>query len=222
MKYRYEIKIPISKYNENILRNHLLLLKKLRIHNEDREINNIYFDTLNFDSAQKNLDGILNRTKYRVRWYKKDNKFSDYNTELKIKNGRMNRKLIIPTNLKYPEIINQNFFELVKDDFIKMKINDKNLLIQKFFPMVQNKYDRSYYIYDNDIRLTYDKIIKYRNLKSKSIFDWHVDSLNVLEIKFDEQKLSKAQRLISKLPFVPKRHSKYLRGLSFCGMAMYI
>ena len=73
MKYRYEIKIPISRYNENIFSNFLLSLKRIRIHNDDREINNIYFDTFNFDSAKNNLDGIPYRTKYRARWYKKDN-----------------------------------------------------------------------------------------------------------------------------------------------------
>mgnify|MGYP001198038376 CR=1 FL=1 len=221
MQYRYEIKIPISIYNENILDNFLLTLKKLKVHNADREINNIYFDTLNFDSAQNNLDGVPNRTKYRVRWYKKDNVLSGCNTELKIKKGRLNRKLIIPTKIKSTEIVNQNLFDLIKEDFIKLKINDRDLLTQFFSPMVQNCYNRNYYIYDDDIRLTYDSSIKHKSLKTDSISNWQEDNLNVLEIKFDTQKLSKAQQLISRLPFVTKRHSKYLRGLSICKMAVY-
>ena len=222
MKYRYEIKIPISRYNENIFSNFLLSLKRIRIHNDDREINNIYFDTFNFDSAKNNLDGIPYRTKYRARWYKKDNKYSNCNIELKIKNGRLNSKLVIPTNFDSSKIIKKNFFDLVKDDFVKMNINDRNLLVHKFFPTVQNKYKRSYYIYEDEIRLTYDKKVEYKNLKTQSISDWHQDTLSVLEIKFDDKKLSKAEELITRIPFVPKRHSKYLRGLSYCKMAMYI
>ena len=67
MNYRYEIKVPISKYNELIFHNWFLSLRNIRVHNPPREINNIYYDTLNFNSAKNNLDGISNRIKYRVR-----------------------------------------------------------------------------------------------------------------------------------------------------------
>ena len=56
----------------------------------------------------------------------------------------------------------------------------------------------------------------------KNNIDWNSDKLNVLEIKFNEKQLNQAQELISQMPFVPKRHSKYLRGLSYCKMAVYI
>ena len=222
MKYRYEIKIPIPELKSEIIDNYLLSLKKLRTHNNDREINNIYFDTLNYDSAKNNLDGISFRTKYRARWYKENEIYSNCNIELKIKNGRLNKKLVFPTTIKHTDVADRNFFDIIKSDLIKKKIHDKNLLVQKFFPIIQNQYLRNYFIYDNEIRLTYDRFVKYKNLKTQSISDWNVDSLNVLEIKFDESKLSKAKELISKLYLVPKRHSKYLRGLSLCKMAIYI
>jgi len=222
MKYRYEIKIPIPRLKGEVIDNYLLSLRKLRIHNKDREINNIYYDTLNYDSAKNNLDGISFRTKYRARWYKEDEIYSNCNIELKIKNERLNKKLIFPTSFKHTEIANKNFFDIIKNDLIKRKIYDKNLLVQKLFPIIQNRYKRNYFIYDNEIRLTYDRIVEYKNLKTLLVSDWNVDSLNVLEIKFDEAKLSKARELISKLYLVPKRHSKYLRGLSICKMAIYI
>ena len=221
MKYRYEIKIPISKYNEVIFLNWFLSLKGIRIHNETREINNIYFDSLNFGAAKNNLDGVAYRTKYRVRWYKKDSIFSKCNVELKIKNGRLNRKIIIPTKLNFKEILNKNFFDLVKNDLNQINFDNQNLCIQKFLPTVQNRYNRTYYLH-NDIRMTYDTKVDYKNLRIKSIDNWNNDNLNVLEIKFDEELLNQARKLISGLPFVPKRHSKYLRGLSYCKMAMYI
>ena len=46
MNYRYEIKVPISKYNEIIFHNWFLTLRNIRVHNPPREINNIYFDNL--------------------------------------------------------------------------------------------------------------------------------------------------------------------------------
>ena len=72
MNYRYEIKVPISQYNEIIFLNWFLSLRNIRVHNPPREINNIYFDNLNFTSAQNNIDGISERAKFRVRWYNSD------------------------------------------------------------------------------------------------------------------------------------------------------
>ena len=69
---------------------------------------------------------------------------------------------------------------------------------------------------------SYDTKVNYKNLRFQSIHDWAKDNLNVLEIKFKIEKLDQARELISKMPFIPKRHSKYLRGLSHCKMAVYI
>ena len=221
MKYRYEIKIPISKYNESIYSKWILSLKNLKMENESREINNIYYDTLNFESARNNIDGISKRTKYRIRWYKKNNINSNCNLELKVKREKLNKKIIVPTKLDFQNIIKKDFFDLIKTEFYKKKIIDRNLCIQKFFPTVQNKYFREYYSHEN-IRLTYDTKIYYKNLRMGSINNWSKDNLNVLEIKFAEEKLVQASELISKMPFVPKRHSKYLRGLSHCKIAVYL
>ena len=35
----------------------------------ERQINNIYFDTINYDSYKANLHGFGSRNKIRVRWY---------------------------------------------------------------------------------------------------------------------------------------------------------
>ncbi len=221
MNYRYEIKVPISQYNEIIFQNWFLSLKDIRIQNPPREINNIYFDNLNLTSAQNNIDGISERAKFRVRWYEKDSILTDCNVELKIKNGKLNRKITIPTKLSHEEVLNRDFFDLIKDNLNIISFDHKELCSQKFFPVVQNKYLRRYHSFKN-IRITYDTKINYRNLKIKSIKNWNLDNLNVLEIKFNEKQLSQAQEFISQMPFVPKRHSKYLRGLSYCNMAVYI
>ena len=221
MKYRYEIKIPISKFNETIFLNWILSLKHLKIQNESREINNIYYDTLNFRSAKDNLDGISNRTKYRIRWYKNNSKLSSCNIELKIKRAKLNRKIIIPTSLNHLEVKDKDLFDLVKNSLDNKNLNDRNLYIQKFFPTIQNKYHRVYYVY-NDIRITYDTKIFHKNLRILSMNEWNNDDLYVLEIKFNEDKLNQARELISKIPLTPMWHSKYLRGLSHSKMALYI
>ena len=221
MKYRYEIKIPISKFNENIFSKWMLSLKNLSVQNQSREINNIYYDTINFESAKNNLDGVSNRSKYRARWYVQNRNYSQCNLEIKIKKSKLNKKIIIPININYKDILGKDLLDLVKDELQKNKINDRNLYIQKFFPTVQNRYKRDYYEWEK-IRLTYDTNVNYKNLRIRSLNDWKKDNLNVLEVKFNENKLKEASDLIAGMPFIPKRHSKYLRGLSHCKMAIYI
>jgi hypothetical protein len=143
------------------------------------------------------------------------------NIELKIKDGKLNRKITIPTKLSHKDILSRDFLDLIKDNLDKIDYNHKELCTQKFLPIIQNKYSRIYYLH-KDVRMTYDTNVKYKNLKIKSINNWNSDKFNVLEIKFNEKQLNQAQELISQMPFVPKRHSKYLRGLSYCKMAVYI
>jgi len=40
----------------------------LEVFNE-RKINNLYYDSINFNSILDNIDGLSNRKKFRVRWY---------------------------------------------------------------------------------------------------------------------------------------------------------
>ena len=70
--------------------------------------------------------------------------------------------------------------------------------------------------------MTYDTKIYYKNLRIRNMNEWKNDNLNVLEIKFNQDKLDQARELISRIPLTPMRHSKYLRGLSHSKMAIYI
>ena len=90
-------------------------------------------------------------------------------------------------------------------------------------PVVYVKYKRSYYLFENFIRLTFDHNPNYRLFSNKKTKEtWSKDDLCVLEIKFDSKYLTKARSFISNLPFIPKRHSKYLRSLAHCNKAIYI
>ena len=48
------------------------------------------------------------------------------------------------------------------------------------------------------------------------------DSMNVIEIKFEPENYYLASSLIKDSKFIPKRFSKYLRGLHLLGVANYI
>ena len=36
---------------------------------QNRKVNSIYFDDLNYSSIKQNLDGVSDKKKYRIRWY---------------------------------------------------------------------------------------------------------------------------------------------------------
>ncbi len=62
-----------------------------------RQVNNIYFDTVNFEAYRDNIMGIAKRTKYRIRWYGDDLKtIQKPRLEEKVKHGELGYKNVIP------------------------------------------------------------------------------------------------------------------------------
>ena len=75
----------------------------------------------------------------------------------------------------------------------------------------------------NKIRITYDRNINYELFKnSNSIKDYTNDFMNVIELKFNPNDNLLALELIKDSKLVPKRFSKYLRGLYLLGVANYL
>jgi len=224
MSYRYEIKIPITVNNLSIYKSWLLRLKGLASAYPDRIINSIYFDCPENSSAFDNIHGIAKRAKFRLRWYGTSPE-SKSSVEIKIKNGRIGKKIVFSTNKKNTDIqirdvfnINNTWFKGPKGESIIPLISKKYL-----FPVLDVKYKRSYFLYNDCIRLTYDTNFKSRVHQVEEMHNpWKSDDLDVLEIKFETKHLSFAKDFISKTPFVPKRHSKYLRGLAICNKAIYL
>ena len=84
-------------------------------------------------------------------------------------------------------------------------------------------YTRSYFLFNNQVRITYDKNIKYNLLNKFELKDSTIeDHMNVVEVKFDEPKKELALDLVGDSNFYPKRFSKYLRSLYLHGIATYI
>ena len=108
-----------------------------------------------------------------------------------------------------------------------MDLKDKEYQINKFIyddlkSVSMTTYKRSYFLYENSIRITYDQNIIYQifdqNLKIDEKFN---DNKNVIEFKFEENKLQTAKYLIDDLNMRPNRFSKYLRSLYFHNKAVY-
>ena len=218
---RSEIKIPLNeKFNSYFNQWKDYENKVLKVY-DDRLINSIYYDDENYCTAQDNLAGITNRRKYRIRWY--GSEFKDFIYEIKIKKNNLGEKISLKSDqklIKFQNLFSFNNDFLKKDEnkFFLNYVNNFNLL-----PQMKIKYLRSYFIYKNKIRITYDRNINYELVKnSNSVKDYTNDFMNVIELKFNPNDNLLALELIKNSKLIPKRFSKYLRGLYLLGVANYL
>ena len=90
-------------------------------------------------------------------------------------------------------------------------------------PKLKVVYLRSYFIYEGVVRLTFDRNLTYSLCNKFNFINREVrDDMSVLEIKFRPEHLNLVSRLIKNSSFIPKRFSKYLRGLYLKDMVNYV
>ena len=214
---RYELKFVTYDVNYFLIKHWI----KMSQHNffreyENRIVNNIYFDSLNFKSFSDNVDGQSKRVKTRYRWYGKFEKQSYGNMEFKIKRNVFGYKktynikdLIINEKKNFRYINNKIFNELPQNIGIFFKQNDN--------PQIINQYEREYFKTKNQkFRVTIDRNIKIfdqrksnnPNISRKTISQNYI----VLEIKFDRKSRKDIEDLISNIPIRISKNSKYINA----------
>ena len=188
-----------------------------------RKVNSLYFDDLNFTSVEDNLSGISPRDKKRLRWYDEEKNNSPF-FEIKNKNGRLGSKEKYALNS-----LNTNLLDLKIEDIALACLKDlksHNVVFDKYlFPSILISYEREYFETLNGLRITFDKNINFFDpLPYHSIWECTAIpyTLNIMEIKFEPRLKNSVAQLIRPLNMTPKRHSKYLVGLSKLGRAVYI
>ena len=171
---RYEIKFPLNYNDLNKLDSWIDSAKQIKNLHSTRYINNIYFDDINFSSANENLGGFSNKQKNRLRWYTDLNdQLSNCTFEIKIKKNRLNYKDLYKSDKKIHNISYNILFDKNLNPFQNLTDKQKLNLIslnKKIFPVIQNNYKRKYLIYKNKIRLTIDSELNYTNIKKKKIY----------------------------------------------------
>ena len=209
-KYRFE-----RKYNLNEIQlfklKHLILNSSLVEHHPPRWINNLYFDSLSYNSYHENVEGLSDRKKVRIRWYGTQFGAIKPTFEVKIKSEYVNRKE--STKLKKIIVQDKTAFDSLKDDALQelMKQESKNYtILSTSYPSLLNRYYREYYISnDRSTRLTIDQSMWFYNFKSKKE---HADVNHVvMEIKYKSD--SKMGFDVSEFNLQLDKSSKYVLGL---------
>ena len=224
---RYEIKIPIFSDFNFTFEKWIRKSKGIRKHYEDRIVKSIYYDTNNLKNAKDNIDGISRRSKIRLRWYNDD--FLKKKLEIKVKKNNLGEKIFLKLdNLK--KIHNLKDVEktiLKKRYFLNHHIEHEKNQISKYIfddlnPISMISYNRSYFKFENLIRITFDQNICYNFFQNnRKLNSTTKDHKNVIEFKFEKKNLDTARFLLDSLNLRPNRFSKYLRSLYFFNKAVY-
>jgi|TARA_Y100000294_G_scaffold129457_1_gene121289 hypothetical protein len=215
--YRYERKFLLEYYSIydaiEIIKQNRYMFREVY---EPRSVNNIYFDSLNFNSLNENINGLPNKRKIRIRWY---GRFFDSNInakiEVKIKEGHLGFKQIyslVPFNIN--SSINPSVFQAIFESS-----NLPNMLCEmtKFNkPVCVNTYNRRYFqTFDKKYRMTIDDNILFGR------FNWQGIKLEkpflnnpiVLELKYDNELDNTAQNITQMIPFRLSKFSKYVSAM---------
>jgi len=192
-----------------------------------RSVNSLYFDNVFHDAVESNLSGLPHRHKVRLRWYGEGSVGKHAIMEVKSRNGRLGfkQKYEMPFDSFFAH--NIPLHKVSKKIFQHFTSNNcehpfsRDFLVSRLFVT----YKRYYYQYLNEIRMTIDKNIMFSqpiqsiNLKSLRPIKYHN---YILEIKFPLKSKYLVSDLIRTLELTPKRHSKFLVGLSMTGGVNYI
>ena len=201
---RIEKKFVLGKYKEDYLKK-ILIISGFRKSFSSRYVSSIYLDTLNFDFAKDNINGVSKRKKIRFRWYNDD--YSNIYLEEKNKQNFLVKKIVNKTtNFESNEKLVQN----LKIYFSSLKKTYNNF---NYRFVLKTNYFRSYWISDDKkIRATIDT-----NLNVSPINDLSRKlELNdtILEFKFSPSNERSFRNLFFKnyLNLRSKKYSKYLQS----------
>jgi len=164
----------------------------------DRDVSSIYFDNENFQMFKESEEGIVPRKKIRIR---------SYNLFKKLEGTELLETKISSSEGRYKQ---SNSIENYKD-LIKFGIFDKQYGACSAKLMVN--YKRSYYKVKN-LRLTYDRDIKYYKYNSSKIESRNEISDDFISVELKSTSTNLENYILKNFPFSTVRFSKYCRGIN--------
>ena len=221
--YRYEIKFVLDNARLSDAMQWLYNETTASKAYDNRTVNSIYFDDVDFSSVRDNLAGISERNKFRLRWYGSQ-KYSVPIFEVKTKNGRLGYKTTYPIN-SIKNNLNELSIDKITSKCIKDLLANNIVFDEHLVPTLQVNYEREYYETYDGIRITIDQCIQFSDiqlhitLNENNAFSY---PFKVMEIKFEPSMKEVVAELIKPLHISPKRQSKYLIGMAMLGYTVYI
>jgi SPX domain protein involved in polyphosphate accumulation len=182
----------------------------------DRQVNNIYFDSHDYDAYWDNLSGVSTRRKTRYRWYGSSLVPTAGAMEQKFRRNHLNWKQLN----KVQESIareNDSWFSIRRKLISCLPRELSHHLYENPVPVLVNRYQRSYFISrESDIRITLDTELTFHkqgNILPNFTRKVSLSNYIILEIKFPVRSKDKYLKLMPRFPFPVSRCSKYCIGV---------
>jgi len=231
-KHRYEIKFVVN--DIKLAEFYAWLWTRTAMHEAypERIINSLYFDDVKFRSVRDNIAGLPAREKFRMRWYsfpgnKNNLEVQGIKLEKKVREGRLGYKESISLAHLKDQLLSRDIGYLKSssmEQFVKLGLIESNLGYE-IFPALHVNYKRKYFEDMDNIRITIDSDINFYHVSDLARLFEHSPlgwSKKVIEFKFDPVHKNKVAELIRPLHMVPQRCSKYLQGMAYNNMVMYL
>jgi len=214
---RYEIKMVFDRLRLEEVRSWVLShTHSFRTAFPPRRVNNIYFDTQDFDFLTAHANGVAERAKLRFRWYGEKWIAENGQLEIKKKIANLGNKDIHGIQGTV-DISRSNWREIRQ--FLKANSPDKfKFLLNNTAPVLINLYDREYFVsFDGLVRLTLD--YKLRAFGQAFGLTPNIDrpqplkNVVVIEMKADASFHQKIADALAEFPLYCSAFSKFLTGI---------
>lgn len=180
-----------------------------------RQINNVYWDTADFDSFQDHILGAIERVKLRYRWYGSGWDSADSRLEIKAKHGLITEKQIYSMQLALAK--DARWATVYRQMRGALPQAARLWILRRPQAALLSHYQREYFVCASGIRVTLDRGLRcydqrYRadvNLLKRSF----VPDVMVLEVKCTPEQYPVAQAFLKTMPLRAERYSKYMMGL---------
>ncbi len=203
-EYRIEKKFVLGKLKNDFLKK-LLLINGFNKQYPDRNISSIYLDTLNYNFAKDNINGVSRRKKIRLRWYNDNLDKISYEEK-----NKENFNVWKKTSKLNFEIDKTKIIESLKNKISNL-YNKNNNFNYKF--VLKTNYTRSYWISNNKkIRATID--ININTSPANDLTRKLYLGETILEFKFDPiNEIHFRNFFNKKISFLrTNKYSKYVRS----------
>jgi hypothetical protein len=218
---RYEVKIPCEPHYLPQIQTWVRLHPAhWRVAYPQRQVNNVYFDTADYQGLNENLGGTGARGKLRLRWYGSClDTVAGARLELKYKEGSVGWKRVWPLDITL-DLAHMSWSKIYQSIREAADVRAGPWLAQFAYPALINHYQRAYYVTaDQKVRLTIDTGLRAYaqrfsdrpNLRHPAVIAGRV----VVELKAsaDSRSYQRLAEALGHFPLRPDRHSKYVQGM---------
>ena len=218
-RYRYELKYIITPTMAYILKKRLLNIMSIDAlangGTDGYTISSLYFDDLDSTAYFEKLDGVLYRTKYRIRVYDYDDSFIRLERKLKHENMTSKDQTKI-TKEQFYDIINNNVDEIALSEDKLYNEFIKDIKVKSLRPSVIVEYKRLALTYPvSDVRVTFDSEVR-SGLYNYDLFSNDLNTYSVLnpkevilEVKFNDYLPSNIAMILTTIPSFRQAVSKF-------------